>query len=397
MSLTFDIDRSELILLYSPDFGIDDIKKKIDSGDGIHIKHTFWVSKDILRAIKDDELEETFRFCIGTVGENYTRIDPEVINTNHAFFFSNDIHLKSQMFIAYRDISILRKIDNVLEHDLYIGGTWEEKCGLPYDTYMEIIRCFPRTSELDKYVHSRIASIIKEYIPETDRYEKIYERYMENKSHLRSNSKMNLQIEYEQFSAAICELKDMLTNETSISEKCWQEGIQSILSLLYPKYILCTQEVTFKGVDGYDKRPDFVLVDTNGYIDILEIKKPSIQLLTKQASYRNNYVPVRELSGAIQQIEKYINCLTSAEKSQTEVRNKLESMLPINIKVDIVNPQGILLAGRSNGFNIQQNKDFELIKRQYKHIADIMTYDDLLERMNNILASLSKRLDTAIP
>ena len=37
-------------------------------------------------------------------------------------------------------------------------------------------------------------------------------------------------------------------------------------------------------------------------------------------------------------------------------------------------------------------KDFELIKRQYKHVADIMTYDDLAQRLRNIIASLEKRI-----
>ena len=31
-------------------------------------------------------------------------------------------------------------------------------------------------------------------------------------------------------------------------------------------------------------------------------------------------------------------------------------------------------------------------KRQYKHVADIMTYDDLAQRLRNIIASLEKRI-----
>lgn len=38
----------------------------------------------------------------------------------------------------------------------------------------------------------------------------------------------------------------------------------------------------------------------------------------------------------------------------------------------------LLLLGRSKDLNEQQTRDFELIKRQYKNIADIMTYDDLV-------------------
>lgn len=55
-----------------------------------------------------------------------------------------------------------------------------------------------------------------------------------------------------------------------------------------------------------------------------------------------------------------------------------------------MNPQGILLLGRSKEFTLQQRTDFELIKRQYKHIAEILTYDDLVQRINNIISALSK-------
>lgn len=41
-------------------------------------------------------------------------------------------------------------------------------------------------------------------------------------------------------------------------------------------------------------------------------------------------------------------------------------MLIGNVKPQVVNPQGILLIGRSKDFNEQQTRDFEIIKRQYK-------------------------------
>lgn len=148
----------------------------------------------------------------------------------------------------------------------------------------------------------------------------------------------------------------------------------------------------FKGIDNYDKKPDFVLVDANGFIDILEIKKPDIQILTKQATYRNNYVPVRNLSGSIQQIEKYLTCLNKLDPDKDEFFSILKESLPPNVKPKALNPQGILLLGRSNQFNVQQKDDFELIKRQYKHITDIMTYDDLITRLENIVNSLKLRL-----
>ena len=99
------------------------------------------------------------------------------------------------------------------------------------------------------------------------------------------------------------------------------------------------------------------------------------------------------MSGAIQQIEKYIYCLNSSDKAKADISSKLNPLLPEGVEARVVNPQGILLFGRSKDFNQQQLADFELIKRQYKHVADIMTYDDLLARLNNIIKALQIKIN----
>jgi hypothetical protein len=304
-------------------------------------------------------------------------------------------------FVAYRNISILAKIDHVVEQDVYIGGNHPDGC-IPIETFELLIRKFPKTAELDYYAHARIATIVKEFFPRAEQHEIKFNKYMERQEKtlssvlvpsIQTSFKENAAIEFRQFNGIRQDLIDLLDRADTVSEQVWQEQIHGLLRLLYPKYIAGVREVVIKGVDRHDKRPDFLLIDANGYIDILEIKKPSVQLLTKQSSYRNNYVPVRDLAGAIQQIEKYIYCLNAWGKDgEQELQKQLSSKLPATVLSKVVNPQGILLLGRSNQFNHQQKDDFELIKRQYKHIAEIMTYDDLIQRIDNIIAALYKEL-----
>lgn len=71
---------------------------------------------------------------------------------------------------------------------------------------------------------------------------------------------------------------------------------------------------------------------------------------------------------------------------------KIEEKLPNGLKVKALNPNGMVIMGRSNDFNEQQKQDFELIKRQYKNITEIMTYDDLLFRLKTIVSALEKRI-----
>lgn len=400
MSIEFKKIDEKLILIYIPAMGIDDIKRRLNAEEDVSIKHTFCVTKNLLceELSDEDEREEALSFRVGTVGEFYTKLDANVFGTKHSFYFSNEIKLKAQMFVAYRNVPIIRKIDEVIDRDFYIGGDWEAHNGIPKETFDSLISQFPKTAELDKYAHKRIATIIKDYFPESDKYEAIFDKFIESRNS-RDNqsssslSEFNVQIELEQFTVAYQELKDMLDRYEAIDEKQWQKKIHNVLQLLYPKYICCTREVKFYGSGKNDKQPDFLLVDANGFVDILEIKKADIKILTK---YRNNHVATREVSGAIQQIEKYIFCLNSSDKAKDDVSKKLKELLPEGIKVQIVNPQGILLLGRSKQFDEEQQKDFELIKRQYKHVADIMTYDDLLFRLRNIIESLKIKINTKV-
>jgi len=392
MSISFEIQDNELWICYCPEYGVKYIHDRFNDEKPVVIKNVFLVNEQLLR--EEDEVIEEIKFCIGYRRNGYIQIIRDVIGTNHEFFFSENIKFKINLFLASRGISILNKIDDVIERDFYVGGDWEKNNGIPLEVYIDLINKFPKTSELDKYAHYRISNILKEYYQECDKYEAVYEKFFQKtkSAHLPNKkdfiSKYNVEIEIEQFSIALQELKELLSN-IGISEKEWQERIHNVLQMLYPKYIYSQREVRFKGSDKFSKQPDFLLVDTNGYVDILEIKKADVILLAK---YRNNYIPTRELSGAIQQVEKYTFSLNTENKAKEYVVNELSKNTPDNINVKILNPQGILLLGRSNNFNEQQKNDFEIIKRQYKNVVDIMTYDDLIERFKNIINSLKSRL-----
>ena len=41
--------------------------------------------------------------------------------------------------------------------------------------------------------------------------------------------------------------------------------------------------------------------------------------------------------------------------------------------------------GRGSNLTEAQQRDFEVVKRKYKNIADIITYDDLLRRLDFVI------------
>lgn len=399
MKISFKIENESLILILDIESDSFYWDKLYGNGD-INLKKCFRLNRG--NWIPDDNDKEILNFIIGTVEGEYIHLDKEVFETQHEFYFAKDINFKLNLFLASRNISIISKIDKIIDQDLYVGGDKKKEGYLPFEEYEILIQSFPTTTELNKYASSRIGLILKEYFPVAEKEEIKFNKYIAQKEKKLDQSfekqsktlfQLNLEKEIEQFEE-ISSYLEKLINDESINETICQEKVFGILQLIYPKYILAKREVDIKKVDNYKKRPDFLLVDANGYVDVLEIKIPNKQILTENPSYRNNYIPVRELTGAVQQIQKYIQCLNAwGTEGEEKLYSILKDELPDTVKPKILNPQGFLLLGRSKDFNKYQRNDFELIKRQYKNVADIMTYDDLLDRVNNILEALKMQVE----
>ncbi len=46
--------------------------------------------------------------------------------------------------------------------------------------------------------------------------------------------------------------------------------------------------------------------------------------------------------------------------------------------------------GRENNLSLDQKSDFDVVKRKYKNIVDIITYDNLLERLHFTMEQIQK-------
>ncbi len=189
-------------------------------------------------------------------------------------------------------------------------------------------------------------------------------------------------------------LIEMLNEENQYSEHQWQEEILQIVLLLYPKYIFVFREVPIhtRITEGIRERfLDFLLVDSNGNSDIIEIKKPFENAIMTKGVYRDNYIPLRELSGTVMQIEKYVYYLNrwshDGEKFLTE---KYKKELPYGFDIKITNPNGMIIMGRENNLSLEQKRDFEVVKRKYKNVIDIITYDSLVERLKTTIEQIKK-------
>lgn len=182
----------------------------------------------------------------------------------------------------------------------------------------------------------------------------------------------------------------MLKDELSYSEADWQREIIKIIQIIFPKYVIAVRESKIlKGIAKKDKHIDILLGDVNGNIDIIEIKKPAgIELLRKNP-YRENYIPSAALQGAVMQAEKYIFYLMKNGKIAEESLDKqTEKIRDKDYHFKIINPKSIIIMGHTSNYTQQQKDDFEVIKRKYTNVLDIISYEDLIHRLEIIINTL---------
>lgn len=410
MAIKFEETQNSLHLVYTPDYPdwIDGFKRKIDN-DGYLLARTFHLDKTTLVSEFDElnDYDDAFIFKIGEIEGDYIALNKDVFMTDCQFFVAKDIKIDKKLFTynSWRtNVPILPYLDKLSSSDyIYIGGNNEN--AIPLDAYKKAIEFFPKKAELKKYTDARISMILNEYFPYLSKHEVVFDRFIEKKNdnlrrslNIKPNDRYleNLKLNIQQFSKLKDELSELLEISPGMSEKEWQENIHQIICLLFPKYILSVREVKIPGIDKTDKQVDFMLVDYNGNVDLLEIKKPQVEIITDRASYRNNYIPRRDLSGSVQQIQKYIHCLNKwGREGDTKLNQKYKNRLPESVNICVTNPKGMLILGRSNNLSQRQLNDLELMKRQFTNIFEIMTYDDLIQRIDNILEMLKKNLSSS--
>ncbi|MDA8240610.1 MAG: DUF4263 domain-containing protein [Nitrospiraceae bacterium] len=221
--------------------------------------------------------------------------------------------------------------------------------------------------------------------------EQLFRRYVAKRITKRTKNFRQIfrQAEIEKYRFLHDKLVVMLNSESTYSETVWQAEILQIILLLNPKYIKALREAPVRDYRNTTRKIDLLLIDASGNIDIVEIKQPFGKCIITNSQYRDNYIPLRELSGTVMQIEKYVFYLNKwGQEGEERLTQKYKADLPNNFSIKITNPGGIVIMGRDNNLTQAQRQDFGVVKRKYKNIIDIITYDDLLRRLDIIVHQL---------
>lgn len=386
-----EFDGPNLFLIYTPENNSGEwLRHQLElTGEASISARLFHVTRERLVDLDQgvgDYDEEDFVFRIGIVSAGYYCIDRDVLGINFDLDIHVSIRLERKIFCAERNISIFRRFNDFALESLTIGG--EQEGTLPAEVFGQLLKKFPNSYELDRYAKARISSIIRNHLPIENDFQIDYESYLNKKESHKGSQPLEVLAPYEseKFGELVEKMEQMLEHSSAYSEKQWQDEILQIVLLLFPRYIRAFKEGPVN--DSWankTRRIDFLLVDASGFIDVIEIKKPSEQHLVTSNRYRDNHVPLRELGGTIMQVEKYLYHFNRwGQKGEVKLKKKYASELPKDFEIKIVNPNGLIIMGRDKGLTDEQKSDFEVIRRKYRNVLDIVTYDDLLRRLKVI-------------
>jgi len=381
--------KNDLLLEYETD-SYDWIVNELNKSGEVKLKKGCFIFKkeDLIEA---DSENGRYIFLLGTLNENdYFKIDGRKLGTAIDVYFHTEINLSLKCFLVYYDISVFKKISKLINESLYVGG--KNRNTIPKEEFELLLKNFPNSYELQKYTEARLSVVLENYVSLNSDRKKKYNQYLNKKQSLVGESLKEpfRAVEIAKYKSILEKLKKMLLDQDKYNEHQWQKEIIEIILFLFPKYIYVFENAQVS--DQYKnkiRKLDIILVDVNGNIDVIEIKKPFKEKIMTKTRYRDNHLPLRELAGSVMQLEKYIFHLNkSGKKGEEKLTKQYKDKLPKDFHIKVTNPQGLIIMGTEDGLSMEQRDDFEIVKRKYKNLVDIITYDDLIQRVQRIIQSL---------
>jgi len=166
-------------------------------------------------------------------------------------------------------------------------------------------------------------------------------------------------------------------------ESAWSEFLQTNLFLLNSEYVAVIPELNL--MLAGERKVDFGLISSYGYLDVFEIKKPTTPLMAKNKD-RGNYYWSTDAVKAITQAEKY---LYNAEKKAANLAEDIKRERGVDAL--ITRPKAVLIIGQSSQLDSAAKKeDFQILRKSLKNI-EIVLYDEMLTRLRNQMGKIYQK------
>lgn len=170
---------------------------------------------------------------------------------------------------------------------------------------------------------------------------------------------------------AISKFENLL--ETSDKEKDFEDWCVKN-SWVFGNYYVATDDI--HQISNAERVDRLIKNAINQYRDIIEFKKPSLEVLCYDSGHQNYYFS-SEVSKAISQVINYADIFTLEAHSGLHRHEEIVSYYP----------KSIIVIGRSCNFNSEQIKALHALNSRLNGIS-VKTYDDLLAQAKALLKTI---------
>ena len=170
---------------------------------------------------------------------------------------------------------------------------------------------------------------------------------------------------------ALSEFEAELDNNNN--EAFWQNWFNANKWVLGSEYLTILEE---RKIDT-NHIADFLVQAFDGFVDIVEIKKPNFPFWANSKDH-NNLIPSTDLIKAITQCQNY---LYEIEREVNDIKTYER------LKTRIIKPRCLLIFGRSRDWSDEEREAYRILNSSYVNLT-ILTYDHLLERAKNVMSKI---------
>lgn len=130
--------------------------------------------------------------------------------------------------------------------------------------------------------------------------------------------------------------------------------------------------------------PDYIFPTLDGFVDILEIKLPSEEVVEADSSHSGSWVWSTKSNYAIGQV---VNYLCEIDRLRLEIERQIDTVY--RKKVSVLKPRAFILIGQSNNWTPDKKDGLRKLNDSL-HGIEILTYSDLSKRGEALVESALK-------
>ncbi len=162
----------------------------------------------------------------------------------------------------------------------------------------------------------------------------------------------------------------------TIGDDSWQKWIYKNNWLFGVNYLepIEKAKINLTGV-----MPDYLFPTVDGFVDILEIKLPSDEVIKEDASHPGSWIWTKESNKAVGQV---VNYLGEVADFRVHIQNAIRTKYSLD--VSLLKPRAYILIGNSSNWSIPKKEGLRKLNHAL-HGIEVITYNDLLIRGKQFL------------